>query len=66
MVSSAGHGLSQGHFGTVSIKVDGSLMASPRAVMDALFSAPYRDLAGTDEGGHCSNWSSWPYTSAGK
>lgn len=56
----AGHGLSQAHFGKVWFKNDGSLAASPRAVMNALYASPYRDLAGTDNGGHCSNWGQWP------
>jgi hypothetical protein len=55
-----GHGLSQAHFGTVRFKNDGSLKASPRAVMNALYSGPLRDLRGTDNGGHCSNWAQWP------
>lgn len=59
-VHEAGHGLSQGHFGKVWFKNDGSLAASPRAVMNALYASPYRDLAGTDNGGHCSNWAQWP------
>jgi hypothetical protein len=56
----SGHGLSQAHFGTVAIKNDGTLKASPRAVMNALYSGPLRELLGTDNGGHCSNWASWP------
>lgn len=56
----AGHGLSQAHFGKVWLKNDGSLKASPRAVMNALYAAPFRSLAGTDNGGHCSNWAQWP------
>jgi len=59
-VHEAGHGLSQAHFGKVWLKNDGSLAASPRAVMNALYAAPYRELAGTDNGGHCSNWAGWP------
>ncbi|MGQ0639742.1 MAG: hypothetical protein ACT4P6_03080 [Gemmatimonadaceae bacterium] len=59
-VHEAGHGLSQGHFGKVWFKNDGSLKASPRAVMNALYAGPFRDLAGSDNGGHCSNWASWP------
>lgn len=55
-----GHGLSQAHFGTVRIKNDGTLQASPRAVMNALYSGPLRQLQGSDNGGHCSNWASWP------
>lgn len=56
----AGHALSQAHFGTVRIKKNGSLKASPRAVMNALYSGPLTGLKGTDNGGHCSNWSNWP------
>jgi hypothetical protein len=55
-----GHGLSQAHFGKVSIKNDGSLKASPRAVMNALYAAPFRSLTGSDNGGHCGNWAAWP------
>lgn len=55
-----GHGISQAHFGTVALKNDGRLQASPRASMNALYSSPFRELAGTDIGGHCSNWSAWP------
>jgi len=56
----AGHGLSQAHFGKVWLKNDGSLAASPRAVMNALYAGPFRGLAGSDSGGHCSNWANWP------
>jgi hypothetical protein len=55
-----GHGLSQAHFGTVWLKNDGSLKASPRAVMNALYAGPLRTPQGTDNGGHCSNWANWP------
>jgi hypothetical protein len=56
----AGHGLSQAHFGKVMFKNDGSIHASPRAVMNAFYLAPQRELLGTDNGGHCSNWANWP------
>lgn len=59
-VHESGHGLSQSHFGTVALKNDGRLQASPRAVMNALYSSPFRELTGTDNGGHCSNWAAWP------
>jgi hypothetical protein len=59
-VHEAGHGLSQAHFGKVSIKNDGSLKASPKAVMNALYFEVTQSLRGTDSGGHCSNWSAWP------
>ena len=55
-----GHGLSQGHFGTVRLMNDGRLQASPRAVMNALYAGPFPDLAGSDNGGHCDNWANWP------
>ena len=54
-----GHGLSQGHFGTVFVK-GGAVTASPRAVMNALYSEPFRSLQGSDVGGHCGNWGNWP------
>ncbi|MEX2117561.1 MAG: hypothetical protein WEB37_11795 [Bacteroidota bacterium] len=64
----AGHGLSQGHFGTVFFDGKGTkepgfqlehLHFSPRAVMNALYWETQRDLLGTDKAGHCSIWSSW-------
>jgi len=59
-VHEIGHGLSQAHFGTVAIKNNGNLQRSPFAVMNAIYSQPLRDLQGTDNGGHCSNWAQWP------
>jgi len=56
----AGHGLSQAHFGTIMIKNDGTVKAAPRAVMNALYTAPLQKLQGSDNGGHCSNWANWP------
>ncbi|WP_282015623.1 hypothetical protein [Marinifilum flexuosum] len=56
-----GHGLSQAHFGKVSIKKDGTFKASPRAVMNAVYFAPLTELQGTDIGGHCSIWGEWPH-----
>lgn len=60
-----GHGLSQQHFGRLFAvnNKDGSVRKfqfSPRAVMNAGYTGPQRDLAGTDNGGHCSLWGSWP------
>ncbi len=55
-----GHGLSQDHFGMVFLKNDGSLAAAPRAVMNALYAGPLRQLLGSDIAGHCSNWGAWP------
>lgn len=59
-VHETGHGLSQAHFGKVFFKNNGSLIRSPLAVMNAIYSMPLRVLQGTDEGGHCSNWTQWP------
>ncbi|HSR68752.1 MAG TPA: hypothetical protein VLU25_12510 [Acidobacteriota bacterium] len=57
----AGHGLSQAHFGNVFIvQSNGNLVAAPRAVMNAVYLGPLRDLQGTDKGGHCSIWGEWP------
>ena len=55
-----GHGLSQAHFGTFFLRNDGTVDASPRAVMNGGYLAPFRDLAGPDSGGHCGTWASWP------
>jgi hypothetical protein len=55
-----GHGLSQGHFGNIFIRNNGLPDASPRAVMNAAYLAPFRELHGTDNGGHCSIWDTWP------
>lgn len=56
----AGHGLSQAHFGKVWLDNKGNLKLSPAAVMNAAYTGPRRALKGTDNGGHCSNWSQWP------
>jgi hypothetical protein len=56
----AGHGLSQAHFGNLFVRNDGFFDPSPRAVMNAFYSAPLTALLGTDEAGHCGNWQSWP------
>jgi hypothetical protein len=57
-----GHGLSQGHFGTVFTDPKGNIKASPRAVMNALYFEPLRKLQNSDIGGHSSIWSSWPFS----
>ncbi|WP_373520714.1 hypothetical protein [Aquiflexum sp.] len=55
-----GHGLSQEHFGAAFVARNGRLRFSPRAVMNASYSGVQRDLAGTDNAGHCSIWGNWP------
>ena len=57
----AGHGLSQGHFGK-AFRTDNNnkLHFAPRAVMNAAYSGIQTEIDGSDNGGHCSNWASWP------
>lgn len=55
-----GHGLSQGHFGTVIIDKDGLPKATPRAVMNAYYIGTFRNLQKTDIAGHRSIWANWP------
>jgi hypothetical protein len=33
---------------------------APRAVMNAAYSGIQTEIDGSDKGGHCSNWASWP------
>jgi hypothetical protein len=57
----AGHGLSQAHFGKAFRDGgSGALHFAPRAVMNAAYSGVQTELKGTDNAGHCSNWSEWP------
>jgi hypothetical protein len=57
----SGHGLSQEHFGAAFATIEnGKLHFSPRAVMNAGYSGVQQALTGSDAGGHCSNWGSWP------
>ncbi len=57
----AGHGLSQGHFGDAFITPENNMLhVAPLAVMNAGYIFGQQQLAGTDVGGHCSNWASWP------
>jgi hypothetical protein len=56
----AGHGLSQGHFGDLFADGRGRLHHAPLAVMNAGYRFGQQQLAGTDTGGHCSNWAAWP------
>jgi len=57
----SGHGLSQGHFGKAfGTDANGKMHFAPLAVMNAAYSGVEQDLLGTDNGGHCSIWGSWP------
>ncbi len=57
----AGHGLSQAHFGKAFVDAaNNKLHFAPRAVMNAAYSGVQTTISATDNGGHCSNWGSWP------
>lgn len=57
----SGHGLSQAHFGKAfTTNSNGKLHFAPRAVMNAAYSGIQTEIKGSDNGGHCSNWASWP------
>src|SRR5262245_24928489 len=57
----SGHGLSQGHFGKAfRTDANGKIHFAPLAVMNAAYTGVQQDLKGTDNGGHCSIWASWP------
>jgi hypothetical protein len=57
----SGHGLSQGHFGKAfRTNSNNKLHFAPRAVMNAAYSGIQTQIKGSDNGGHCSNWASWP------
>jgi len=58
-IHEVGHGLSAAHFGMIAVK-DGALFAKPRAIMNAVYGGPLRDLTGRDKGSHCANWAQWP------
>lgn len=56
-----GHAVGMGHFGNLSVTLkNGKLHASPRAVMNAVYLGPYRDLAGTDRAAYCGVYGNWP------
>lgn len=55
-----GHGLAQAHFGKGFVTPNGKVHFAPRAVMNAFYSGVQQSLTGTDRGGHCSMYGSWP------
>jgi hypothetical protein len=55
-----GHGLAQAHFGKGFLTPNGKVHFAPRAVMNAAYSGVQQSLTGTDRGGHCSMYGSWP------
>lgn len=60
----SGHGLSQEHFGQIFLTANGKPHWAPLAVMNAGYTFPLRTLQGSDNGGHCSMWASWPNRSS--
>lgn len=57
-IHEAGHGFGLAHFGKVSVKSNGDLQFAPRAIMNAVYIAPDRDIRGTDIGSFCQIWAS--------
>jgi hypothetical protein len=56
-----GHGFGQAHFGAAfQTGANGKLHFAPRAVMNAAYSGVQQSLTGTDRGGFCSMYGSWP------
>lgn len=56
-----GHALGFGHFGKLSvINSNGRLNVSPRAVMNASYLGPLRELLGTDEASFNNVFGNWP------
>jgi hypothetical protein len=54
----SGHALGLGHFGKIFLDNKGNLKFAPRAIMNAVYVSPFRDLAGTDNASYCSVWAS--------
>lgn len=56
-----GHGLGQAHFGKAfETLANGKVHFAPRSLMNAGYSGLQQSLSGTDRGGHCSMYGSWP------
>jgi len=61
MLHEDGHALELDHFGRVAVNTKtGQLIVSPRAVMNRFILGVLRTPLGTDVGGYCGNFSSWP------
>lgn len=56
----AGHAFGLGHFGRVFLTKNGTTIGdikyAPRAVMNAVYVSPFRELRGADTSGFCSIW----------
>ena len=56
-----GHSFELGHFGNIFVTESNSkLHVAPRAVMNAVYLGPMRELATSDQGAFCSLFGSWP------
>ena len=56
-----GHGLSQAHFGKLFLtEKNGKFHWAPFALMNVGYVGAQRQPTGSDVGGHCSIWASWP------
>lgn len=55
-VHEAGHAYGLGHFGKVFVDNNGTLKYAPRAIMNAVYASPFRDLAGADNASFCQAW----------
>jgi hypothetical protein len=57
-----GHGLGQAHFGKIfQTTKNGKFHFAPLAAMNAGYTGITQNLLGSDNGGHCSLWGSWPH-----
>jgi len=54
-----GHALGLEHFGKIFVN-NGGLHVAPRAVMNAAYLGPERDVKATDNASHCQVYGSWP------
>ena len=60
-----GHALSQGHFGSISLMPSGKVVWTPKNGDNVMLAAIgsnqlFEGFQGTDIGGHCSIWATWP------
>jgi Matrixin len=51
-----GHGLGLAHFGKLFLKNNGTLQFAPKAIMNAAYTGPDRQIRGTDNAAFCHIW----------
>jgi len=57
-----GHALGFDHFGRIAlVNANGRLVVAPRAVMNAVYLGPQRELLGTDKASFNQRYDSWPF-----